>query len=150
MKISVVLLILDGALTACSNGSDPLAKDVSERVERLTMSPERQEAALRELEAMGGAAVPFIVSHLGDIRPLAEQRMSLVNQAADAFEGSRHYSPQSVHDALSALLNQITGESFEFVYNGATAEQRTSNQTRWVAWCKEKYRERASYCAKSI
>lgn len=137
MKASILLLVLVVAFTACSSSGDPLAKAVSGQVDKLTKTPEGQEVALRELEAMGDAAVPFIVGHLGDTRPLAEPRMSLVNHAADAFEGLRHYSPKSVHDALSALLNQITVESFE-------------NQARWVAWCKEKYREKASYCVKSI
>ena len=149
MKTSVPLLVLAVVFTACSNPTDPSAKAVSERVDMLTKSPESQAAALRELEAMDDAAVPFIVGHLGDTRPLAEPRMSLINHAADAFEGLRHYSPDSVHDALSALLNQITGESFEFVYNGAAAKDRTSNQMRWVAWCSEKYRAKASFCAKS-
>jgi len=147
------LLFLLFALAACSvrsNSADFLAKQVAEQVENLTKAPASQERALHELEAMGDAAVPFIVGHLGDTRPLAEPRMSLVNHASDAFEGLRHYGPDTVHDALSAVLNQITGQSFEFVYNGATAEERNLNRTHWVTWCQARYHESAPSCAKSI
>jgi len=150
MKNSILLLVIVVGLTACANKSDPMAKAVSERVEDLTRTPATQERALHELEEMGSAAVPFIVGHLGDVRLLAEPRMTLVNHASDAFEGLRHYGPKTVHDALSAVLNQLTGESFEFVYGGATAKKRASNQARWVAWCQQKYRETAPYCARSI
>lgn len=150
MKSSILLLVFVVGLTACVSQSDSMAKAVSERVEDLTKTPASQERALRELEEMGSSAVPFIVGHLGDVRSLAEPRMSLVNHASDVFEGLRHYSPKTVHDALSAVLNQLTGESFEFVYSGATAEKRASNQTRWTAWCQQNYRETASYCARSI
>jgi len=36
----------------------------------------------------------------------------------------RHYAPQVVVDALAAILNQITGQHFGFIYNGATEVER--------------------------
>ena len=80
------------------------------------------------MEALGLPGVPYIIAHLGDDRPLPVAQISLANHAANAFEGMRHYSPKVVHDALSAILNQITGHSFEAVSSGSTPAQRASDK----------------------
>lgn len=73
--------------------------------------------------------------------------MSLANETPGAFEGRRHYSPNAVHDALAAVLNQLTGENFVFVYNGATQQERESNRRKWVGWCQEKFPTQAAICS---
>jgi hypothetical protein len=57
--------------------------------------------------------------------------ISLENESPDAFEGLRHYGPEKVVDALAAILNQITGQDFGFIYNGATEAQRTQAVQGW-------------------
>jgi hypothetical protein len=106
-----------------------------------------EQQAFSKLEALGPAAVPYIVSHLGDMRPLPEHEISLANNSPDAFEGFRHYSPETVHDALSAILNQLTGQSFAPVYNGATPTQRQANRMQWQVWCARAYPTNAAICS---
>lgn len=96
---------------------------------------------------MGGEqAVPYIVGHLRDTRPLARKEISLQNKSSKTFEGVRHYAPSTVHDALAAILTQITGQYFVFVYNGATPKEREENRRKWVEWCRMRYPDQARIC----
>jgi hypothetical protein len=133
---------------ACSTGfiSDSLGARIDALLNRATTTEAAQEAAFRELQAMGDSAVPYLVSHLGDTRPLASPSITFSNSSADSFEGYRHYSPKTVHDAVSAILNKLTGRSFVPVYNGGTVEQRNQNHREWVAWCRSAYPTNANAC----
>ncbi|MEJ2817683.1 hypothetical protein [Caulobacter sp. CCG-8] len=91
----------------------------------------RQRAIFARLEALGPAGVPAIVAHMDDRHVLAVPAISLTNHAADAFEGVRHYGPEQVVDALDAILNQITGQSFGAISNGGTEEQRGAAVSGW-------------------
>jgi hypothetical protein len=84
----------------------------------------RQRESFAALEELSAAAVPAVVALMDDRRPLVEQQISLVNGARDAFEDIRHYGPEQVVDALAAILNQISGASFGFIYNGGPDSQR--------------------------
>ena len=68
---------------------------------------------------------------MDDRRRLPDPRISLRNKSPQAFEGLRHYGPEKVVDALAAILNQITGQHFGFIYNGATDAERTQTVRRW-------------------
>lgn len=92
---------------------------------------ERQDDVFRRLEALGPDAVPAIVMLMDDRTPLLFHRLSLLNQSPDAFERARHYGPELVVDALSAILNQITGESFGFIYNGGSEAERVHDVNGW-------------------
>jgi len=87
-----------------------------------------------------------MIGSLGDSRMLAERSISLTNRESQTFEERRQYVPVTVHDALSAILNQVTGESFVFVYNGATPQERNENRNKWIEWCLVRYPERSSIC----
>jgi hypothetical protein len=102
---------------AFASSPDPVATRVSALVNDM-VDARREESAFSSLEALGRPAVPYMVGHLSDFRPLPVADISLRNNFPGAFEESRMYSPKTVHDALAAILNQITGEHFEFVYNG--------------------------------
>lgn len=136
-------------LSACSTGStatkDPMAHRVASLVDATTQKATEAQAFV-ELESLGDDAVPYLIGHLGDERTLPIKQISLVNKAPDAFEGIRHYGPKVVHDALSAILNQITGKSFEFVYNGSTSTERKADQRQWQDWCATAYPEKISIC----
>ena len=111
-----------------------------------TTNAQTEDTAFKSLEALGPQGVPFIVAHLSDSRALPVKAISLVNKSVNAFEGLRHYGPETVHDALSAILNQITGQGFEFVYNGASSEVRERDSKAWKAWCVKSYPQMASAC----
>ena len=143
--ITLILLLCSG----CASSpvfTDPLASKVSALVNATTEGG-KEQLAFAELEALGPAAVPYIVSHLGDMRLLPDREISLSNSSPNSFEGLRHYGPETVHDALSAILNQLTGQTFEFVYNGATSSEREANKAKWQAWCVKSYPTKAAACS---
>lgn len=105
-----------------------IGKMLSERTER---------RAFADLEALGCAAVPAIVKRMDDRRRLPVPAISLENKSPDAFEGLRHYGPKKVVDALAAILNQLTGKNFGFIYNGATNEERTRAVNGWRDWLRK-------------
>ncbi|GLR00045.1 hypothetical protein [Dyella mobilis] len=142
------LLFLAIALTGCATAPtpmDPMAHKVNALVDETTHAKTEANAFVA-LESLGPDAAPYLIGHLGDERPLPIAEMALANHAQDLFEGLRHYGPKVVHDALSALLNQITGVSFEFVYNGATEAQRKDDRNQWVDWCSKRYPEKIATC----
>src|SRR5262245_51857700 len=102
--------------------------------EMIKEKTERQ--AFAGLEALGCPAVPAIINRMDDRRTLPVPRISLRNKSPDAFEGMRHYGPQQVVDALAAILNQITGQRFGFIYNGATDKERTKAIQGWREFLK--------------
>jgi hypothetical protein len=147
MKLLLAMLVL-GMITGCNRKpihSDSVARTIAQLVDETTKA-QREQNAFAQLENMGPEAVPYIVSYLDDSRPLPEKSLTLANHSP-AFEAQRHYTPQVVHDALAAILNQITGQSFESVYNGSTPEQRKLNTARWQLWCKKNYPAQAGTCS---
>jgi hypothetical protein len=147
--VRVLAAILVGASAILAAGQDRMAANVTSLVNQAT-NAKTETDAFKALESLGAAGVPYIVAHLGDVRPLPVQAMSLENKSPKAFESLRHYGPKVVHDALSAILNQITGESFEFVYNGASVEARQRDSKAWRAWCAKKYPQQATICEGGI
>jgi hypothetical protein len=112
-------------------------KRVAALIERMTKGGVKEQKAFSDLEALGCAAVPAIIARMDDRRDLPDQRISLVNKSPDAFEGRRHYGPEEVVDALAAILNQLTGQSFGFIYNGASDADRTKTVQGWREYLKK-------------
>ncbi len=140
----MALLVLSACATARTGES--VKVNVSRLVDSTTKSSRSQMNAMEELESLGEPAIPYIVSHLGDMRPVASRSITFTNKSQQSFEAFRHYKPETVHDALSALLNQMTGQRFESVSNGATSVQRQENVREWVRWCKQAYPDQATQC----
>jgi hypothetical protein len=91
-----------------------------------------EHISFRKLEAMGENAVPYIILLLDNFEKLPIKSISLTNKSEGAFEGMRHYGPELVIDALTAILNQITGEAFGTIYNGdAGQEERILALNGW-------------------
>lgn len=150
MRIYRDLLVLTfvSLLVACASvhSTSSLQAMVAELIDQTTVSEKLERRAFRELELLGESAVPYMIGSLGDSRMLAERSISLTNRESQTFEERRQYVPVTVHDALSAILNQVTGESFVFVYNGATPQERNENRNKWIEWCLVRYPERSSIC----
>jgi len=88
--------------------------------------------SFEKLEEMGDIAVPYIILLLDNFKKLPIKSISLRNKNENAFEGYRHYGPELVIDALTAILNQITGEDFGSIYNGeVTQEERILALNGW-------------------
>lgn len=141
----IVLCLMFNTASGCDSKS--LGIRISKLVDQTTKSKRLERKAFKEIESFGRQATPYIIGHLGDIRPLAERSISFANKSPAAFEGMRQYTPATVHDALAAILNQVTGESFVFVYNGATLPQRKENRKKWIEWCLSEFPSQSKICA---
>jgi hypothetical protein len=95
----------------------------------LNKSTEQQ--AFKDLEALGCAGVPAIIGQMDDRRILPDPNISLSNNYPEAFEEKRSYGPKVVVDALAAILSQITGQDFGFIYNGAAEPERKKTIEGW-------------------
>jgi hypothetical protein len=98
----------------------------------------RGDSAERKM-ALGCAAVPAIIAQMDDRRDLQDPRIALTNKSPDAWEGRRFYGPKKIVDVLAAILNQITGEDFGFIYNGdVTDAERTKTIEGWREFLRKK------------
>jgi hypothetical protein len=95
------------------------------------VSGKEQQRVFDRLEALGEEAVPAMIAHMDDRRPLRTRAISLSNRSPGAFEGIRHYGPEQVVDGVTALLNQLTGESFGTIMNGGSARARDAAVAGW-------------------
>lgn len=138
--LRIVALIL--FLLGCDSSQQGLSrsthvdKKVRALIEKMVTNAEAQHRAFAELEAMGCAAVPSIIERMDDRRELPDPNISLRNKSRQAFEGLRHYGPKKVVDALAAILNQITGQDFGFIYNGGTEAERAETVRGWHDYLK--------------
>jgi len=96
-----------------------------------TTKKRKQMQAFEKLEQLGADAVPAIVMLMDDRRDLPVQGISLRNKSANAFEAYRHYCPDKVVDALAAILNQITGDSFADIVSGGSERERQKAVNGW-------------------
>jgi len=131
------LLLLTGCIGNIINTS--IETRVSGLIHRMTISEKSGTRAFSELISIGDQATPYLICHLGDMRPLAMRGVTLKNNSPDAFEALRHHSPNTVHDALSIILTQTTGHHFSPVYNGATPQEREENKQKWIDWHNSEY-----------
>jgi hypothetical protein len=136
IALSLLLLTLTMMAAAQADRERSIDKQVAVIIEKAVVQKTEQQA-FSDLEALGCAAVPAIIKRMDDRRNLPDPRISLKNKSPDAFEGMRHYGPQSVVDALAAILNQITGRDFGFIYNGATDGERTRTIQGWRDFLKK-------------
>lgn len=108
---------------------------VAAAIERL--AGEEAQAGADALTDLGDKALPSIIARLDDRRPMKDRGISFKNASPEAFEAVRHYSPKQVVDALSAVLNRITGEHFFGISNGAPDAQRDREIAAWrLYWMK--------------
>jgi hypothetical protein len=108
--------------------------EVAAILKRIVVDRDRQRDAFAALEQLGCAALPEIVAAMDDRRQLPVRELTLANHAKDAFEALRHYQPKRVIDGISAILNQLTGESFGFLANGARDEERDAAVQAWTVY----------------
>ena len=135
--VLVFVFLLCAAYPLCCRASQDatIDKRVATLIEKM-LKADTEQKAFSDLEALGCAAVPATIRRMDDRRALPDPRISLRNKSPDAFEGIRHYGPTQVVDALAAILNQVTGQHFGFIYNGATDAERTKTIQGWREFLK--------------
>ena len=137
--LSLVFVALLGfaypAYCANPQGAKDMDKRVAVLIKRM-LNAKTEQKAFSDLEALGCPAVPAIIRRMDDRRVLPDPRISLSNKSPQAFEGIRHYGPEQVVDALAAILNQVTGQDFGFIFNGATDQERSKAVEGWRGFLK--------------
>lgn len=144
----IAVFVLLCSLLACAAGprGEALDDHISRLVDQTTKSERSARRALNQLESLGYQATPYLIGHLADVRPIAVRSIDFENKAPDGFELVIHYAPKTVHDALAAVLSQVTGVNFIRVYNGATLQERNENRDKWVEWCLLEFSTQESAC----
>jgi hypothetical protein len=116
--------------------AEPLYPKVKSLIE-VMLHRRTEKRTFAELEALGEAAVPAMIILMDDRRELPLKEISLRNAPGD-FESFRHYGPQVVADAVDAILNQITQESFGTIHNGASDRERKAVIDGWRVYLHRK------------
>lgn len=120
-------------LEAFDKNFRPEQERVYPKVQQLiaaTADSKKQQWAFRELQALGQDAVASMIMLMDDRRPLPVEKITLKNPPGH-WEAVRHYRPEVVGDALNAILNQITGESFGPIHGGASETERQATVSGW-------------------
>jgi hypothetical protein len=129
-RLFVFAILVVGVSIRGTSQQTTMDRRVSVLIEETTRRNTEQKA-FADLEALGCPAVPAIIRLMDDRRNLPDRQISLRNKSPEAFEGTRHYGPEEVVDALAAILNQVTGQDFGFIFNGAMAEERSKAVKGW-------------------
>lgn len=109
-------------------------RQVAEVFAKVACDADQQREAFAAMERLGVAALAEIVAAMDDRRQLPVRELKLANKAKDAFEAHRIYAPKRVVDGTAAVLNQITGESFGWLANGARDEEREACVRAWTIY----------------
>lgn len=143
-SIAFVALCMPPSYTVVTDAT-PMKARVHALVDALTREDDEQNA-IAKLVLLGPEAVPYLVGELNDFRKLPAESIQIQAHGVDSFEAARFYRPQVVHDVVAAILNQITGIGFEFVYNGADGVRRSRNLKQWQDWCVSAYPDKIKTC----
>ena len=134
MKTALYGFLLMPVLIAANSygqrSSPKIDKRVAALIERMS-NQKTEQKAFADLESLGCSAVPAIIERMDDRRELPDPNIALRNKSPDAFENQRYYGPKKIVDALAAILNQITGQDFGFISNGATDAERDKAVHGW-------------------
>jgi hypothetical protein len=135
LRLFLFVVLCAGCSSRGTAQEAAIGKRVSALIEKTT-ERDTEQKAFADLEALGCAAVPAIIERMDDRRNVPERRLSLRNKSPQAFEGIRHYGPEKVVDGLAAILNQLTGQDFGFIFNGATDQERSKTVEGWRGFLK--------------
>lgn len=83
---------------------------------------ELQAAGFARLESLGERAASAMVAQMNDRRPLAVRHLKL--GSTPIIHGERTWQPELVIDAMTAMLEQVTGQSFGSPYRQPVDSQR--------------------------
>lgn len=130
VEVSAQEQILKSFANRFPPGSEPLYQNVKVMIDATTRKKTQMEA-FRQLEKLGEKGVPAMIMLMDDRRDLPISAISLQNKAPAAFEAYRQCGPVKVVDVLTAILNQVTGRSFGFIYNGGSERERSATVDGW-------------------
>ena len=139
-----VLAQPDQSLPACNALVEKIQASISTLKKVRTI--DEQAKIFQMLEGLGLRGVPHLIDNMDDRTPLRFRAISLVNKSTNSFEAARHYGPEQTVDAIAALLNQLTGENFGYIQNGAADGERSQSVTGWRNWKERQFRINPDGC----
>lgn len=128
--LAVLLIFCAERMPAQMRQEKTIDEQVSALIAKM-LNKSTEQQAFHGLEALGCAGVPAMIGQMDDRRTLPDPNITLSNNYPEAFDERRSYEPKVVADALAAILSQITGQDFGFIYNGATEPQRKKTIQGW-------------------
>jgi len=146
--IGCVVLPFSAAVFASPPPAPPdLGPLVARLVDATASDSTSQANAFRVLIGLGSPAVPYVVSHLGDPRPLPERSIWV---QAPTGRWDTQYHPWYVHDGLLAVLKEITGYARAPLSGHLLPSQRARSVRKWVNYCVERYPAQADVCRQAL
>ncbi len=137
VMLAVLLIFCAEGRPAQIPGEKTIDKQVAALIAKMVDKSTEQQA-FHDLEALGCAGVPAIIGQMDDRRILPDPKITLSNNYPEAFDERRSYEPKVIVDALAAILSQITGQDFGFIYNGASEPQRKRTIQGWRGYLRNR------------
>lgn len=136
VALAALAVALAAGLARTAAGQEARADPVRDPVERAlaAKTAAEQQAAFDAIDALGCRAAPAIAAALDDGRKLPFRTLALGRRAGARSGPTREYTPETVTDALAAILADLTWQHFGFIYNGATAAERSRAVALWRAY----------------
>lgn len=144
VSVTIGMISVLGAI-AKPNAADSVAAKVDSLVAMATCDVATEREAFVALVALGDTAVPYIITHLGDMRKLPDRQISLATSNPNVNEDVANYEAEVVHDALSLILQEITHQDIGSRYDGTSLVERNAERSsirkQWTAFCRTRYPE---------
>ena len=135
--LAVLLIFCAAGRPAQIQREKAIDKQVAALIAKM-LDKSTEQQAFHDLEALGCAGVPAMIGQMDDRRTLPDPNITLSNNYPEAFDERRSYEPKVVVDALAAILSQITGQDFGFIYNGASEPQRKKTIQGWRGYLRNR------------
>jgi hypothetical protein len=110
----------------------PLDDRVAALIEGV-LQPSTAAEALQGMLSLRADAIPAVTRRMDDRRRLALQSVGVPTQPG-AFEGLAHYSPSTVLDLVSLVLQRLAADGMDALPNGGTEQARRRVVSAWRVW----------------
>lgn len=109
----------------------PFAAEVAALLELIAEDPDEEALGFAKLLKLGPLAIPAIVRHLDDARPLKNREIILTRNRPDAREPLIRFHPNTMGDALMPVLQQMSGQNFGYSDHLMGDDRRQSAIAGW-------------------
>jgi hypothetical protein len=90
------------------------ANEVTALLQQIAQNPDEEALGFAKLLRLGPLAIPAIVRHLDDSRPLKNREIILTRTRPDSREPLVRFHPNTIGDALMPVLQQMSGQNFGY------------------------------------
>lgn len=109
----------------------PLAAEVDRILDGMAAEPAAEVAGFARLQELGPVAVPALVRHLDDDRPVRSEELAIARRPGSPGEPMVRIHPAHFGDALFVVLQQIAGQSFGYECGVSDPRRRAVAHRGW-------------------